>query len=522
LYRGKGPRAPVHAARAACFAPNTPHELLEQYEQTAAYSALYRWSLTANGSTNQSGYPITLTYSFVPDGVSIPNGGVGGPDSSPNNLKATMDAIFGSTDAWKKQFQTAFARWSELTGVTYVEEPNDDGAAFPDSQGILGVRGDIRIAMRALDGTGNVLAFNYYPNWGDMVLDVDEDWGNSANSYLTLRNIVMHEAGHGLGLEHVWPLDETKLMEPILATMFDGPQDDDIRGAHSYYGDLYELNNTLATASDMDNLPGALGSETVATLSGQVKADNASILSTSDSDWYKFYVPASQDVQITVTPLGSSYQVGASSDNTPSVNNKTMGDLAFELVSTDQVTVLADVDSAEAGQTESFTASLVVGGTYYLRVYADSSSGPQRYELSVVTGALSDPCGIDTDGNGVGDYCDSQLAFAECPGDVYVSADGSGGATATWTLPSVTGPYGSWTMSADHEPGEFFSVGETVVTYTAVDASGKTAQCSFRVVVSDTLVAGVTVAGPMCGFLGTTTFTFMVVSYSLVLLGRRR
>jgi hypothetical protein len=45
---------------------------------------------------------------------------------------------------------------------------------------------------------------------------------------------------------------ETKLMEPYLSLRFDGPQDDDIRGAHRLYGDPYEVNGTVATATPID------------------------------------------------------------------------------------------------------------------------------------------------------------------------------------------------------------------------------------------------------------------------------
>jgi len=499
------------APRSVCFAPGTPPEFLEQFDDAVAYSAMLRWSLTANGPTGQSGYPVTLTYSFVSDGVLIHNGGLGGDEYSPNNLSATLTTLFGSAETGKNQFRAALARWGELTGVHYVEEPNDDGAAFPSSPGLLGVRGDVRIAMRALDGAAGVLAFNYYPNLGDMVLDSAESWDYAPGSYRFMRNTIMHEAGHGLGLGHVWPLDQSKLMEAILTTSFDGPQDDDIRGIHNYYGDVYELNASALAATDLGDL-----AETV------VEASQASTLSASDFDWYSFSIGGPKDVTITVTPLGSTYQVGSSSTNTPTINTKAVGNLAFRLRGAEGISVLAEVDNTAAGGAESFTASLIEAGTYYLQVYATSAAGPQRYQVSLASGTLSDSCGVDTDGNGIGDYCESQLTLADCPGDISVSADGDEGATVTWTTPSVSGAYGSWNLIGSHEPGEFFSVGETVVSYTAVDASGKTAECSFRVTVGDTLVAGETVNGPGCGFIGMATYAFMLISYALVLTARRR
>jgi hypothetical protein len=93
----------------------------------------------------------------------------------------------------------------------------------------------------------------------------------------------------------------------------------------------------------------------------------------------------------------------------------------------------------------------------------------------------------------------------------------------SWRPPEVAGAYGSWTLSSTHEPGHFFNVGETEVTYVATDDTGKSAQCSFRVVVNETLVAGETVGGGgLCGFGGSVSYAFMVACYALVLATRRR
>jgi hypothetical protein len=93
----------------------------------------------------------------------------------------------------------------------------------------------------------------------------------------------------------------------------------------------------------------------------------------------------------------------------------------------------------------------------------------------------------------------------------------------SWQPPDVTGAYGSWTLSSTHEPGHFFSVGETEVTYTATDASSKSAECSFRVIVNQTVVAGETAeGGGWCGFGGSVTYAFMVAGYALILAARRR
>jgi hypothetical protein len=303
----------------------------------------------------------------------------------------------------------------------------------------------------------------------------------------------------------------SKLMEPILSSVFDGPQDDDIRGVQDFYGDIFERNASAATATSLG------------TASGTLTASNAAVGSDADADWYKFTVAGPQDLSVKVSPLGSTYELGLSSAYTPTINTKAIADLGFHLRSTDGSTILAAVDQRAAGQDEIISVSISDAGTYYVDVFASASSGPQRYDLTVTDSVLSDPCGPDTDGNGIGDYCESQIALSDCPGDITISADGTDGASVSWQPPSVTGAYGAWTLSSTHEPGYFFSVGETEVTYTATDAMGRSAQCSFRVIVNETMVAGETVeGGGWCGFGGSVTYAFMVACYMLILVVRRK
>ena len=53
----------------------------------------------------------------------------------------------------------------------------------------------------------------------------------------------------------------------------------------------------------------------------------------------------------------------------------------------------------------------------------------------------------------------------------------------TWTPPTTTDNYGMVTLTSDYNPGDWFAIGTTTVTYTATDASGNTAMCSFNVTI---------------------------------------
>ena len=83
---------------------------------------------------------------------------------------------------------------------------------------------------------------------------------------------------------------------------------------------------------------------------------------------------------------------------------------------------------------------------------------------------------------------DSQApTFTNCPVNVTVSNDpGVCGAAVTWTPPTATDNCGAVTVTSTHTPGFVFPIGTTTVTYTATDAGGLTATCSFNVTVNDT------------------------------------
>jgi len=55
-----------------------------------------------------------------------------------------------------------------------------------------------------------------------------------------------------------------------------------------------------------------------------------------------------------------------------------------------------------------------------------------------------------------------------------------------WTEPTASSPVGVTTFTSNYKPGDTFPVGSTTVTYTAVDSTGNSTNCSFTVTVADT------------------------------------
>ncbi|SMD44497.1 delta-60 repeat domain-containing protein/Por secretion system C-terminal sorting domain-containing protein [Aquiflexum balticum DSM 16537] len=81
----------------------------------------------------------------------------------------------------------------------------------------------------------------------------------------------------------------------------------------------------------------------------------------------------------------------------------------------------------------------------------------------------------------------------DCPTDITVSNDaGDCSATVTWTAPTATDNSGSVTLTSNFEPGAVFPVGTTEVIYTATDAAGNQATCSFNVTVTDSEAPAIT------------------------------
>jgi gliding motility-associated-like protein len=74
--------------------------------------------------------------------------------------------------------------------------------------------------------------------------------------------------------------------------------------------------------------------------------------------------------------------------------------------------------------------------------------------------------------------------FSNCPIQIDAVAN-SCEVEVSWSPPLATDNCGTITINSSHTPGEMFPIGETKVTYTAVDLQGNTSTCSFDVVVTD-------------------------------------
>jgi hypothetical protein len=369
--------------------PPSPQIMAALEAAMQQYTGRYQLQGSSWGTAN---VPITLTWSLVPDGT------LWGDPSQPggqaaSNLFSRMDSLFGASNraVWVQQIQSCLDRWAALSGVSYTRVRDtagddwDDGAAWGNGSGAN--RGQIRIGMHNIDGVNGILAYCYFPTNGDMVIDSSENW-NTGGNYLYLRNVVTHEHGHGLGLAHVCPSNQTKLMEPFVSTAYDGPQQDDIRGVSALYGDSYEPNNSPTAPFDLGTLaPGS--TTTIGNVPNPVvsNAATACISTATDLDYFKFTLATPRLVDFTLTPIGSNYAdyPQDANCNTTTVNDNSLAaaNLAVTAYLSNGTTSARVQDANPAGSGETISGLMLSTGVSYAKVSATGWTGAQLYKLTV-------------------------------------------------------------------------------------------------------------------------------------------
>jgi serralysin len=391
-------------------------QLVESFQAGGDLPAPYQtqgsgWTTTASG-LSPFGETTILTWSIVPDGTSLPTG-VGEP-SSPSNLRAFLDGIHhggaspGGADltqrAWFPLIKSCFDRWDAVSALRISYEPNDSGSTLGGLSGALGVRGDIRLGGHYIDGTTSptVVAYSYFPNNSDMVIDTAETgrFGNSYVNYLQFRNTVTHELGHGLGLNHPASSTDRFLMEAYLDTSFDGPQLDDILGIHRLYGDRYEENNGNDNASLATNLgtlsPGqsvSIGTDATDTVVAPTDIDFVSINMSSDIDYFKITLSQGSLLDITLTPLGPSYMEGPHGGTQTLLDTAALNILSLYVFDGTGSNVLAFSSSGGLGAAEYLTNIPAPAGNYYIRISGDRDAA-QFYQLDVAVNAVPEPAAV--------------------------------------------------------------------------------------------------------------------------------
>lgn len=392
------------------FLPPTQGGVINPHDRF--FPDAFVWLGDGGQGTSGTSRRAMLTYSFPADGTQW---GVScsGVASMPSTLDAALTAQFGSLDRGREFVRSAIAGWRRYAGVTYTEVA-DDGSAQDLLTARQTTRGDIRIGGIALGtGGGSFLANNTFPSnlgftgcsGGDMLINTSYFtsgfFGSTAGNFLYFRNTVAHEHGHGLGMKHSVPCNQTKLMEPQINNLINLLTLDEIRAAGGNYGDRFSGNQNAIFPQDFGNLTTpALRSVIERELAINGTVVNYDSQTFQQHDWFRFTLSSSQTVSITVTPTGSTYQNGVqfsgctSVDPLVDVNALQAGNLALQLLTSGQ-TVLQESSAGALGVAETVSTTLNAG-TYLVRVW-DVGGAPaqnqkvQTYDLEVRVGSSLAP-----------------------------------------------------------------------------------------------------------------------------------
>ena len=259
------------------------------------------------------------------------------------------------------------------------------------------VRADLRIAGANIDGSSGTLAYTHLPNDGDIVINTGEAafFGHSTNNFRQFRNTLMHEIAHAFGLLHVESSSSELLLEPFINSSFDGPQLDDIRGLHGFYGDAWEKSNggqgnrTAALATDLGALSVggtlAIGADAIGSTQAVSPSDTdfVSITRSADADYFSFNVLGPMTLGATLTPLGGTFTQGTEDGQQATFNANARNNLSLTLFDQTGTTALAAASSTAAGQSESLSGiNLSTAGEYFIRVTGASDS-IQLYQFAL-------------------------------------------------------------------------------------------------------------------------------------------
>lgn len=363
---------------------------LASLSQACAYDIVNRWGATqVDGSGLQRGDPVTLRWSVVPDGQSYSR-------SSNSQLIQYLDDGWNipaaqrlpdlTNRSWWGVMNTAYSQFGRVSGISmvYVAEQNVNGID-------TGLEGDIRIGGENIDNTpGGALADNTFPNDGDMRIDTTRESNGRPTFWHTnnaaLRNLMIHETGHGVGLGHAQNTGVTAVMEGGLRTDIWGLQFDDIYALNRQYGDPLERNggnNTAATATLLGNLSVggdiSIGRDAVDSVVEQFDDDWTGIDGSSDADWFRITTTAQGFANVKLTPIGPSY----TSVQQGNFQSAAQSDLVLQIFTQSPTLTLLEAANKEGlGSAETVGSRYLSPGDYLIRVRGTQDLN-QFYQLDI-------------------------------------------------------------------------------------------------------------------------------------------
>ena len=125
------------------------------------------------------------------------------------------------------------------------------------------------------------------------------------------------------------------------------------------------------------------------------------------------------------------------------------------------------------------TSNFALGSTFNLGitnvVYTATDASGNTATCSFAITVNNNPCATDA----------TPPVFANCPSNQSVTTTNNACKAVTWTAPTATDNCSTPSVTSTQNSGFCFPVGTTIVSYTATDAKGNKAMCSFTVTVTN-------------------------------------
>ncbi|HQV51459.1 MAG: HYR domain-containing protein [Flavobacteriales bacterium] len=167
------------------------------------------------------------------------------------------------------------------------------------------------------------------------------------------------------------------------------------------------------------------------------------------------------------------------------------GEEIFSITCPANISGFASVGNCSASVSVPVPNVLSSSGSYTLtNDFNNTADASDTYPIGVTTVTFSadDGSGAKTCSMTITVLDNQDPVISGCPGNLSIAAGAACNETATWTAPTFSDNCTGGSISTSHAPGSTFSVGTTTVTYTAIDATGNTAMCSFDITVEDNVV----------------------------------
>ena len=156
--------------------------------------------------------------------------------------------------------------------------------------------------------------------------------------------------------------------------------------------------------------------------------------------------------------------------------------------------VVADIVTGSCGRVIQYPTPIVIDNCSVLSMVQTDGTGYSSGSVFPIGTTYQEYTA--TDGTGNTFVCSFNVTIVDnqypvltgCPSDMTVYSSANNCETnVSWLSPVASDNCGGVTLTADYPSGTLFSIGTTLVTYVAEDASGNAVSCSFNVTVVDTI-----------------------------------